>query len=369
MKQSDAKVGTVCGKMGLSLVTVLQQKNFLSLFTQSYILKKVGNTLIIFKNMRNKAKRTTITNKQLLALQSKKLTGILSLKSQKNMVQIIQNWQDTIDEMNWIRKQKGDPFNKQLVMLTLTLSSKQIHDDRYIKRHFLAYYIQTLLKKQPDLHYLWKAESQKNGNIHFHLLLDQYFSKEYLRFTWNKILLGNGYEQPTEISQNNAGAPSTRVESLRDVNNAAAYAAKYVSKNEGDRPILGRLWGCSDKLKILKPIEYQLDKEEMLHILNVTVPSLDRIHAQEYCVNVRYPVNWNLVKDSLYNNKTAQLATWHNIDLMRTRKFNPKLEVTDTDWYSDCEKELGAIGTSYMHAQGQLFPDYMDNIIYKGTQS
>ena len=52
---------------------------------------------------------------------------------------------------------------------------------------------------------------------------------------------------------------STDIHKLKDVHNAGAYLIKYVCKQDGYRPIEGRIHGCSDRVRCLTPYEIEID--------------------------------------------------------------------------------------------------------------
>ena len=343
--------------MGLSIMSVLQQKLFLSNQEQNYLMRRVANSVIVFKASVKKPHRQVITERQLVALSSAKLTGKLSRKSQKHIVQILQNWNDTIEEVNRKNKLKSSHTHYQLTMLTLTLSSTQQHSDQFIKRFLLMPFIMKLVRANHEVCYLWKAEPQGNGNIHFHIVLDRYFDKSWLQREWNKTQESHGYHALLSNYENGIGLPSTRVEALKSVNNSVAYIAKYVSKNEGERPISGRLWGCSDKLKTLENIEYQIHSSVIECVLNEMIPSINNVYANRYCCVIYQPRNVEVIRESLVQNPLYDLIIQKNIQRYYSRGLNPKFELENTEWYRDVCREIGVINAAYMNANGCLFPD------------
>lgn len=341
--------------MGLSTISVLQQKGFVNSVNRQHYMRRVANKVIFFHQTVKLPRRRQITEKQLLNLQKDKLTGMLSRETQKKMVSVIQNWDDTIQEYNATNHLRKNKSKRQIIMLTLTLSKKQWHDDRVVKRQMLVPFIQKLVRIRPSLNYLWKAEPQQNGNIHFHLLIDHYFDKDYIRMLWNELQSRHGYHDLINFKKGNEGQPSTRIEGLRDKVNAVSYCAKYVSKNEGDRAILGRLWGCSDRLKLLKNIEYKLSNSETTEIFEMLRPEKIDVYVDEFCAVIDKPVNWNLVKDSLSANYSANIAIMYNLDLLTREKLHSSWNVTETEWYQDISREVGEINGSYLLMNELLF--------------
>lgn len=346
-----------CDIMGLSNISILQQRGFFSGMSSVYHMRRVGSNCVFFKNSVKQPKRVQVTEKQLAALAARKFGGHLSRDQQKKMVSIVQNWSDTIAEMNAHQIRIGGRARFQINMLTITLSKLQHHDDKYIKRHLFVPFLAKLLKTNAELSYLWRAEPQENGNIHFHIFLDRYFDKDFLRREWNKTQSLHGYHEPLAQDSVTFGAPSTRVESLRSMDDAVQYAAKYISKNEGCRAIEGRLWGCSDSLRDLKPIEYTLTKQNVCDIIPLISDNNSNLWVSDYGCVVNYPNNWVLIQDSLRLNFSADLAIQYNVARLFTHRINGTYELKASEWYRAIESEYGGISTAYIEANYTLFPD------------
>jgi hypothetical protein len=128
----------------------------------------------------------------------------------------------------------------QLGLITLTLPSKQIHTDLQIKKEILQPFLDYCRKKWLLKNYIWRAETQANDNIHFHIIIDKFIHKKAINSVWNYMLKRLNYE---------GGKASTRIEQIKKVNDIGAYMAKYMSKNDKDRrPVIGKLWGTSESL-------------------------------------------------------------------------------------------------------------------------
>ena len=72
--------------------------------------------------------------------------------------------------------------------VTLSLPFKQMHDDNDLKREVFGPFMQELIRNWNVRCYVWVAETQKNGNIHFHILMDRGIPAVRLRQIWNKHL-------------------------------------------------------------------------------------------------------------------------------------------------------------------------------------
>ena len=343
--------------MGLSIVTRLQQEYFFSNTRSMYVAKVVSNSIMFYPVTINKNKERQVTEKQLEALTRKKFNGQLSVKSQQKIVQICQNWDDTLNYINQQNRKKGKKERKQIILLTLTLSDQQKHDDNWIKRNMLNRFLIKIVREKPDTKYLWKAERQENGNIHFHILLDNYFDKESIQIWWNLIQRDNQYHRAGLINESFLGSPSTRIESLKNVDNSIAYIAKYMQKNDEKNPISGRLWGCSNELKKLKNITYNITKDEIKIMANELITTVDNYFCNEYCLIINKIRDVADIKNHLYNMAPIVQYTFeHNVAALKTTALSPEMAIESSDWFQEIARNVGEINTSYAYNNELLFP-------------
>lgn len=194
---------------------------------------------------------------------------------------------------------------------TLTLSQRQKHSDNWIKSNMLNDFIDTVQKQLPGISYVWRAEPQKNGNLHFHFVSDHFIPWTYVNQVWNRIQWRNGYldkymepefdNDGEYIPKNYMNAPSVKIEKVVDPKSVRRYMRKYMVKGVDPRPVAeiqadidsmknkiafemnfwrnkknkeklvtyeremeaararkiqGKIWGCSSNL-LLKPIAFE----------------------------------------------------------------------------------------------------------------
>lgn len=195
--------------------------------------------------------------------------------------------------MNWLllfadskrvyEKKRKKTFSFKLAFITLTLSDAQKHSDAFIKNHMLQPFLYWLTRYY-HCSYVWKAEAQLNGNIHFHITIDTFVHWKSVRAKWNSILSKYQYCKVYQDGTNDRGNAATDIKSVRAEKELARYIANYMSKKNtydekkykkikckrGDeklncfsipsvtflpanslhflRFISGRLWGCSESL-------------------------------------------------------------------------------------------------------------------------
>jgi hypothetical protein len=209
---------------------------------------------------------------------------------------------------------------EKIGFLTLTLPSSQVkrindkvspvsgnfvtwyHSDTEIKSKCLNQFFIELRKNYGITERIWKGEKQKNGSIHFHILIDKFIPHEDIRDRWNRIINKLGYvdryaaemrklskaeyialrlQNVPNIKENQAkrkkmsvkagenfdkmskegwrNPNSVDIHSLyknkkgKDIGNVVAYIAKYMSKSDNDAKefgfdmsfVTGRIWYCS----------------------------------------------------------------------------------------------------------------------------
>lgn len=232
-----------------------------------------------------------------------KNNGLISEHTAKKIRKKI-NWLLFVARPKKVFHQSSKKWVKfKLCFVTLTLPSKQRHTDQVIKNKCLNQLLIELKRYHGVTLYLWRAEKQQNGNIHFHILTDKFIDSDRLRFRWNRIINKLGYVDDYRnqmikkvkcfadyynlfinqgsyqqlyqryirgraVNWNNPN--STDVHSLSKVKNVAAYLSKYMSKNvenyedltEQEKELLtvsGQQWGLSESLSKMNNISVAID--------------------------------------------------------------------------------------------------------------
>lgn len=130
--------------------------------------------------------------------------------------------------------------------------------------HVLGAFLDVVQRKYRQFNYIWVAEKQENGNIHFHLIADRLFNVHYINSLWTVQQLRNGirnYEKEAECLE----AERVSIEDLhggklyksvgkyfnpldikkvKTIDGVSAYLTNYVTKNE--TVMYGAAgWNCS----------------------------------------------------------------------------------------------------------------------------
>lgn len=116
--------------------------------------------------------------------------------------------------------------------------------------------------------YVWKAELQDRGALHYHVATNEFLHWKDIRDTWNKYQRKAGYLDKFVHEQGHYIANSTDVHAMRKVKNIERYLTKYMQKGVGEAAIKGKTWDAS---KNLKAANY--------YATEMTPANLDRIRA------------------------------------------------------------------------------------------
>ncbi|MGC3977850.1 MAG: hypothetical protein QM751_06190 [Paludibacteraceae bacterium] len=198
-------------------------------------------------------------------------SGKLTEKGQRNLKKSVYNMMTAVHPDMLLDGSGKDNIS----FITLTLPTSQIKEykksyilwkwtDKDIKRQCLNQFLTEIKKDKGVKLFVWKAEKQINGNIHFHLLVDKRIDYKYINILWNRQLNKLGiideytnkfkdmtFDQYCELRKsenksieklqkayNNGQSthwkqpPTTQIIGLKSVKNVAGYIAKYISKTD-----------------------------------------------------------------------------------------------------------------------------------------
>lgn len=209
--------------------------------------------------------------------------GEMSKKATRRITNAV-NWLVASAKKKWVFDKITEQrysFKVNFITLTLPTLDHGISDHKF-KSVLLHNFINTCRYKYDLKNYVWKVETQANGNIHAHFTTDTFIHWKDIRNVWNRILERNGiiehyrnkhkdlsFEEYTALYDPTGTKDiqavkrafihgqtsywcdpnSTDVHSVHKVKDIASYLAKYMGKSDDDRrKVKGRLWGCSTNL-------------------------------------------------------------------------------------------------------------------------
>jgi hypothetical protein len=219
--------------------------------------------------------------------------GQMSRKATRRITNAV-NWLVASAKNKWIfdkTSQKRFTFRVNFITLTLPTLDHGV-TDHHFKSVLLHNFINTCRYKYDLKNYVWKVETQANGNIHAHFTTDTFIHWKDIRNVWNRILEKKGvidkYRAKHEklsfdeyaalydptgtkdidqlrrafaqgCSASWSDPNTTDVHSVHKVKDIASYLAKYMGKSDDDRrAVKGRLWGCSTNLSETNKLTMEL---------------------------------------------------------------------------------------------------------------
>ena len=181
-----------------------------------------------------------------------------------------------------VRTSSGQLKSHLNTFITLTLPAEQQESDQFVTKNILGHFLDRCRKLSLLSNYVWRAEKQKNGNIHYHILTDSYAYYNSFRRIWYLSLRKFGYmsryqdkfskmsflEYKSQKFNDNSDIntisaryargqrnnwsepPCVDVEFIDTPEAVSKYIAKYVGKDSAgsDNIVSGRCWGCSQSV-------------------------------------------------------------------------------------------------------------------------
>lgn len=270
-------------------------------------------------------------------LQVKKHSFNLSKSSKRNLRDSI-NTLICLSPAREITSKNKKLYNYRGSFITLTLPSEQKNTDLEIKECLNLFL--TDLRRVYDLkNYVWKAEIQRNGNIHFHIVIDIYIHVNVIRNYWLKSLRNTNqvaeyqkkfsnmslmeyynYRKNQSVKNDKEVIPVFQnvkeayikgvrskwlvpncvdVRPIFSISAISFYLSKYLTKNsdekDGERAKnFGRVWGRSQSLsKIKYRFPLTLKNDTIIKALKTAKKSLFKVY--DYCSIIYYSLD-NLPK-------------------------------------------------------------------------
>lgn len=190
-------------------------------------------------------------------------SGMLTAGAAKRLKQALELLVDLSPVQKFTRPSDMKQFNFRLTFATFTLPSPQAEiTDTQIVKECLAPMLQIMRRRWGMKHYVWRAEKQKNGNIHFHVTTNRYIPYDQMRDEWNRCLNKLDFIDRFEKKHNHRHPNSTDIHSVRKVRDIAAYMVKYMSKEVPENlRVSCKQWDCSKNLKGVKRPTFEIDTE------------------------------------------------------------------------------------------------------------
>lgn len=201
----------------------------------------------------------------------------------------IQRIQDRVDWLVLFSKRKTgynpktkSSFTFKINFITLTLPVLQFHDDRVIKSQCFNQFLVETRKRCNLKNFVWRAEPQGNGNIHFHLISDVYLNAYVIREIWNRCLGKLGY-----IDQYQSKFSKLSFNEYRDIVDPKIGRAKtfQIAVRTGNKKLLQALREKKPGAILRKkniPIDSLLKRYEYGKSTNWRSPNTTDVHSTKH---------------------------------------------------------------------------------------
>lgn len=138
----------------------------------------------------------------------------------------------------------------RLSFITLTISAKSNISLKNGYELGLKRFLNILRKRKLITNYIWKAEIQQRGQIHYHITTTAFIEYQIIRDIWNNIQLSNGWLDDYFNSKGHYNANSTDIHAVKHVNDLSAYLIKeFVKSHQNNFSDNGKKWDCSQNLR------------------------------------------------------------------------------------------------------------------------
>lgn len=248
-------------------------------------------------------KKERKSDKNLLQNQDeqKGYNGEISKRTKAKIQTLMQNWllAGKVADKNGYKQKKGNT-KITATFCTVTLPKAQAHTDQELRRRALNGLLQALKRYVGMKNYIYVSELQKNGNIHFHIIIDIKLNKWKLRNLWRKQMYLLGYLDTYAKHEAGQKYIATQADQINDVTKVGKYISKYMAKTNSvvqqGKKLEGRLWGMSDGVREYQGLVMDWKEAKQTGIVEIWEGQESGFVVNEY-VEVRN-YDWEIEQDN-----------------------------------------------------------------------
>jgi len=206
-----------------------------------------SNCLLRFEQSDRKGPRPFSTS----FLQKKTYSGDLTPHAKKRLLSSL----DLLVQKTptrWIHNPETNSTHQlRLNFITLTIADPTNHTAKETYETCLRPWLRYMGQKMGMKRYVWKAELQQRGQIHYHVATNEFIPWKLVRWAWNKNQHKAGYLDAHAKKFNNFNPNSTDIHAMTNVKDCLNYVAKEILKGcQNQASVKGKVWDCSKDLKI-----------------------------------------------------------------------------------------------------------------------
>lgn len=249
------------------------------------------NCLIIFSQWMGKVNRALQQYRRLnMQLQrAARYSGTVTKGAMKRITRVV-NILCLYSREKWIWNEvTGTQVKHKLSFITLTISDNTKNlTAREGYDQLLAPFLDWMTRTKGVKAFIWKAEKQKRGQIHYHITTPSFLNWKDIRRKWNRLQAQAGLLDVFAAKHKHADPNSTDVHEVYKINDLTSYLIKYLAKHDPtDEGTEGKIWDASMNLKRAELPVYDMlnDQDEMLRIANEN--RITKTIVKDHCTIVK----------------------------------------------------------------------------------
>ena len=174
--------------------------------------------------------------------------------------------------------------------ITLTVSDLQNHTARECYDLLLKPFLRIMRNKWKVEDYIWKAELQERGQVHYHITTNKFIHYAEIEKEWNKLQKKAGWLNDFARRYGHFNPNSIDIHGVWKVKNLAGYLCKYIAKNVSkeskDAKLDAKVWDCSNSLKIDRySCEFTSEMQDMVR--DAAEHKEVEVNALSHCTIIR----------------------------------------------------------------------------------
>lgn len=223
--------------------------------------------------------------------QQKAYSGYMTKGSQKRITKAV-NLLVMLAKPKWLYSEVlGKDVLHKLSFITLTISTDERNlTAREAYDNLLKPFLQWLTKTKGVRHYIWKAELQKRGQIHYHITTTSFINWTEIRMKWNRLQSGYGLLDKYIEQHKHANPNSTDIHEVYKIDDVTSYLIKYIAKADSkEDKTTGKLWDCSQSLKQSKYPDYEVTNGQQAFFEALLKANILNIKHTDFCTILNIP--------------------------------------------------------------------------------
>lgn len=236
--------------MPIERVPYLQVRNY-SMIAYSLPLERNFNA---WRGLKTSEELAELDKKRDENLQSDKYTGKLSPGAKKRLTKAIEIFCQVVESekaKQCISPSSGRPFSFKFNFITLTLAeTERMLTGKEGHKQLLEPFLLWLRRKHGVKLYIWKAELQQRGQLHYHITTNVFIPYKEIRRKWNELQRDAGLLEGFKAKFGHYNPPSTEIRKVQKDKLTARYLQKEIGKGvQNTESLGGKVWDCSMNIK------------------------------------------------------------------------------------------------------------------------